>query len=158
MEEKNTAAKTTEKKPIMNSFDDKKTSFFNPILLIAIVVVVIVGIGTGQLLARSSGLVNTPAATTSGNSKDVPKGTIVGSSDTSTFKDSTEGVLEEGGIDGEGEFHLVRPGGESQNVYLTSSIVDLSAFLKRKIKIWGETHKAQKAGWLMDVGRVQVLE
>jgi hypothetical protein len=25
------------------------------------------------------------------------------------------------------------------------------------VKVWGETNKAQKAGWLMDVGRVQVV-
>lgn len=158
MEEKKTEKKDTEKKPIMNSFDEKKKAFFSPIFLVALIIVIIVGVGTGQLLARRAGIISTPSSLTSGNSSDVPKGTIVGSSDTSTFKDNAEGVLEEGGIDGEGEFHLVRPGGESQNVYLTSTIVDLSKFIKRKIKVWGETHKAQKAGWLMDVGRVQVLE
>ena len=66
--------------------------------------------------------------------------------------------MKEGGIDGEGQYHLVRPGGDSQNVYLTSSLVDMSKFLNQKIKVWGETQKAEKAGWLMDVGRVEVLE
>ena len=74
-----------------------------------------------------------------------------------TFKDIAEGILKGGGINGEGQFHLVRPGGESQNVYLTSSAVDLSKFIARKIKVWGETQTAQHAGWLMDVGRVEVL-
>ena len=27
-----------------------------------------------------------------------------------------------------------------------------------KVKVWGETFKGQTAGWLMDVGRVQVVE
>ena len=81
----------------------------------------------------------------------------MGSNDTKTFKDIAEGDLKTGGIDGEGQFHLQRPGGESQNVYLTSSIVDLSAYVGKKVKIWGETHKAQHAGWLMDVGRLKVL-
>jgi len=45
-----------------------------------------------------------------------------------TFPDKTEGVLREGGIEGEGNFHLERPGGESQNVYLTSTTVDLELF------------------------------
>jgi len=31
---------------------------------------------------------------------------------------------------------LERPGGDSQNVYLTSSIVDLSKFVNSKVKIW----------------------
>ena len=63
-----------------------------------------------------------------------------------------------GGVDGEGSHHLVRPGGESQNVYLTSSIIDLDQFVGRSVKIWGATFEAQQAGWLMDVGRLQVLE
>ena len=91
---------------------------------------------------------------------DVPnpalKGKTFGSNDTKTFKDTTEGVLKEGGIEGEGQYHLERPGGESQNVYLTSSIVDLSQFLGKKIKVWGQTQKAEHAGWLMDVGRVEI--
>lgn len=88
----------------------------------------------------------------------VEKGKIYGSDDASTFKDIAEGKLKEGGIEGEGQFHLERPGGPSQNVYLTSSLVDLSLFINRKIKVWGETQKAQKAGWLMDVGKIEVLE
>ncbi len=52
---------------------------------------------------------------------------------------------------------MVRPGGDSQNVYLTSSIIDLSRFVKKKVKVWGETHAAQHVGWLMDVGRLEVL-
>jgi hypothetical protein len=84
-------------------------------------------------------------------------GTKVGITDKKTFKDSAEGVLKEGGIDGEGNFHLVRPGGESQNVYLTSSTVDLSPFVGKKVRVWGQTFTGQKAGWLMDVGLVEVL-
>lgn len=157
MEEKKSEKNDTETKPIMNSFDEDKESFFNPKLLIALVVIVALGIGTGYLFAKKSGVINVGSLNNSGSSSSVPKGTIVGSSDTSTFKDTVEGVLEEGGSEGEGQFHLVRPGGDSQNVYLTSSIVDLSKFIKKKVKVWGETHKAQHVGWLMDVGRLEVL-
>lgn len=84
---------------------------------------------------------------------------VVGSTDTKTFRDSAEGVLEEGGIDGEGTHHLVREEGRpDQNAYLTSSVVDLSEYVGKKIKVWGETFSAQKAGWLMDVGKVELLE
>lgn len=81
-----------------------------------------------------------------------------GVKNTKLFPDSTEGLLQEGGIDGEGSFHLKRPGGESQNVYLTSSTIDLSKFIGKKVKVWGKTYKAEKAGWLMDVGYLEVIE
>lgn len=157
MEEKKAEETDIPKKPIMSAFDEEKESFFDPKLLIALVVVVIFGIGTGYFFAKKSGVINVASTNNSGSSSSVPKGTIVGSNDTETFKDEVEGVLEEGGLEGEGEYHLVRPGGDSQNVYLTSSIVDLSKFLKKKVKVWGETHTAQKVGWLMDVGRLEVL-
>lgn len=75
-----------------------------------------------------------------------------------TFKDNAIGVLKEGGIDGEGTHHLEREGGPSQNVYLTSSAVDLSQLIGRKVQVWGETFATQKAGWFMDVVKVKVLE
>ncbi|PJB88550.1 hypothetical protein CO083_02310, partial [Candidatus Roizmanbacteria bacterium CG_4_9_14_0_8_um_filter_34_12] len=73
------------------------------------------------------------------------------------FKDKTEGLLKEGGIDGEGNFHLERPGGLSQNVYLTSSTIDLSGYIGKKVRVWGATFKGQQAGWLMDVGYIETL-
>ena len=81
-----------------------------------------------------------------------------GIADKRIFKDKAQGVLKEGGTDGEGNFHLERPGGESQNVYLTSSTVDLSQYIGKKVRVWGETFTAEKAGWLMDVGLVEVLQ
>jgi hypothetical protein len=82
----------------------------------------------------------------------------VGIVDKKTFKDSVEGTLREGGIDGEGNFHLERPGGVSQNVYLTSSTVDLSTYIGKKVKVWGQTFQGEKAGWLMDVGLIEILK
>ena len=76
--------------------------------------------------------------------------------DKKTFKDSAEGIPREGGIDGEGNFHLERSGGVSQNVYLTSTTVDLSGYIGKKVKVWGQTFQAEKAGWLMDVGLVEM--
>lgn len=87
----------------------------------------------------------------------VKAGDVFGVQDASTFKDSAEGTLQEGGIGGEGSHQLVREGGVSQTVVLTSSVTDLSKFTGMQIKVWGETFKAQKAGWLMDVGRVEVV-
>ncbi len=79
-----------------------------------------------------------------------------GIKDVKRFPDTATGILKEGGIDGEGSYHLERPGGKSQNVYLTSSIVDLAKFVGKKITVQGETFEAQTAGWLMDVGFVEL--
>lgn len=84
-------------------------------------------------------------------------GKIIGSGDSSIFKDAAEGTLEAGGIDGEGTHKLIRPGGDSQTVYLTSTVIDLDEYVGKKVKVWGETHTAQKAGWYMDVGKLEIL-
>ena len=85
-------------------------------------------------------------------------GDTFGVEDEEAFRDTAEGVMMAGGVDGEGSHHLERDGGESQYVYLTSSVIDLDQFLDKKVKVWGETFEAQQAGWLMDVGRLEILE
>lgn len=81
-----------------------------------------------------------------------------GVKDASTFRDTATGDLKEndGKLTKEGTHILVR-GDASQNVYLTSSVIDLSKYEGKKVQVWGETFKGQKAGWLMDVGRIKVL-
>lgn len=148
----------TATKPIMHAFTESKSSSTSPgKVILLLLAVALLGIGTGFGLSKFSEKTgkNIPLLSKEGAAI---KGQTYGSDDTSTFKDTAEGVLEEGGIEGEGQYHLVRLGGDSQNVYLTSSLVDLSQFMGRKIKVWGETQQAQSAGWLMDVGRVEVLE
>lgn len=135
----------------------KTSSFKAPTVLFLILAVL--GVGTGYIVAQTSGPSIIPIGFPKGATsiEGVKKGQLFGSADEKTFKDSAEGNLREGGIDGEGAYHLERPGGESQNVYLTSSVIDLSVFVGKKVKVWGETHAAEKAGWLMDVGRLQLL-
>ena len=150
MEEKtdlihNFEGKTTEKKQMKNK------NFI-------VVIVIVLGIGTGFLLAFVSKPSFTAQKAGSGSQGAVQKGQIVGSADEKTFNDTAEGTLKEGGIEGEGAYHLVRPGGDSQNVYLTSSAVDLAPYVGKKVKVWGQTNAAQKAGWLMDVGRIKIVE
>ncbi len=146
--------KTEENSSIVRDFETKKSFPLSPKILAIYLIIIAIGIGTGFVLSNG-GKSTSPSPTSSSS---VSEGATYGSKDTKTFKDTAEGELTEGGIEDEGQYHLVRPGGESQNVYLTSSTVDLSLFLERKIKVWGETQKAQYAGWLMDVGRVEVLE
>jgi len=140
---------------VFNSLaDDRQASLFNPLILVCLFVFVVLGIGTGYVLAHSRTTKAVQTSTVTGAS--VSAGIMYGSDDTTTFKDTAEGQLVAGGIRDEGQYHLVRSGGESQNVYLTSSLVDLSQFVGHKVKVWGQTQKAQYAGWLMDVGRLEV--
>jgi hypothetical protein len=145
-----------DKEELMHEFKAAPTrGTFSMKLIPLFLIITLLGVGTGYVLADKGGSGIKPDAT--GSVGKVEQGKIYGTDDTKTFKDTAEGTLEKGGIEGEGQFHLVRPGGESQNVYLTSSYVDLSEFVGKKIKVWGQTQTAQKAGWLMDVGRVEVL-
>lgn len=126
------------------------------IIIVAAVIVVGLGVGGGYYLANNGSLVANKPLQRDVAKADVKSGVTVGT-DSTDFKDSAEGTLEKGGVDGEGSHHLVRPGGDTQNVYLTSSIVDLSKFVGKKVKVWGQTFSAQKAGWFMDVGKLKVL-
>lgn len=122
-------------------------------LLIILVVVIVAGGISGFLFSLIPA--GSWSSSSTGSKASVKK--AIGVSDKKTFKDSAEGKLQEGGIEGEGQFHLERPGGESQNVYLTSTTVDLSEFIGKKVRVWGETFQGEKAGWLMDVGLVELL-
>lgn len=148
--------KNTEEE-LVKKFDSNSTKSPWAKILIVVVVMGLLGVGSGFLIAKGTAqqVKQTKDVT---SASDATKGTTFGSNDTKTFNDTAEGVLKTGGIDGEGQFHLERPGGESQYVYLTSSAVDLSLVKGKKVKVWGQTQKAQHAGWLMDVGRVEVLE
>ena len=137
----------------MHSINASETPKLFPlpaVLLICAVTIAVGGVGGFMMVKKSSTSINTEKGTA------VQTNTSAGVVDKKTFKDSAEGILREGGIDGEGNFHLERTGGVSQNAYLTSSTVDLSNFIGKKVKVWGQTLQAQKAGWLMDVGLVEI--
>jgi len=154
------SAQVNQPKLVRNfSSEPTSSSVLNGKTMFLFLALLVLGISTGYFLST-----NGPASPgsikqiASDGSTSVNKGDTVGSEDTETFSDDVEGVVKEGGIEGEGEYHLERPGGESQFVYMTSSIVDLSQFEGKKVKVWGKTYEGEKAGWLMDVGRVQLLE
>jgi len=148
----------TEKQPLIHDFTAQSLkSAFTPKVIGIFGLVIVVGVVTGFLVSGKSSVSSKGGLGSVLNGSSASKGTIVGSDDTTFFNNTAEGVLKEGGVNGEGAFHLERTGGVSQNVYLTSSIVDLSKYLNKKLKVWGQTQKAQTAGWLMDVGRIEVL-
>lgn len=127
-------------------------------LVIIGVVVAVAGITTGWVLNRQGIGRNILGLSGQG----VPGAKVgageAGLADESTFKDTATGKLEEGGVNGEGTHHLVREGGPSQNVYLTSTVIDLGAFVGKNVQVWGQTIGARKAGWLMDVGKIKVVD
>ncbi len=161
--------------PIQSSTSDfastlqkEKGSMNMKVFGVLAVIVIVLGIGSGYAGAAFTTPVITQQTMNTGDEQSqggeqaaavqVKVGQVVGAKDASSFKDSAEGVLLPGGIGSEGSHHIARPGGQSQNVYLTSSVMDLKLFENARVKVSGETFKAQKAGWLMDVGRLEVLE
>jgi len=118
--------------------------------LAAAIIIILLGVATGYGLVAKSG-----SADTSGTAQ---KGQEVGSTNEKVFKDTATGTLEKGGVDGEGTHKLIREGGPSQTAYLNSSVIDLDQYVGKKVQVWGETNKGQKASWLMDVGKLKILE
>lgn len=123
------------------------------ILLFVLVISIIFGIGTGYLLSNK---IVTPSVSIPGDGVKNP------ALDTKTFRDFAEGILKpipppkNPNEYTEGTHILEREGAAS--VTLTSSVVDLSKYEGKKVKVFGETQKALKAGWLMDVGKVEEVK
>lgn len=137
---------------VLKSFPQKSFKAIWP-YIVGSLLVVIAGIGVGYLISsRQKNKASSSAPRTKTTQQEA------GITDESTFSDTAAGTLEEGGINGEGTHHLVRDGGPSQNVYLTSTVIDLESFKGKKVQVWGQTISAQKAGWLMDVGKIKVVE
>lgn len=142
---------------VVRKFEPSKSSNNNLVLGLISIVVVLSGIGLGYLLSGVGGDNAGTGSKNSGNTISVSENEA-GIKDESKFATTTDGILTEGGIGGEGTHHLVRGSGPSQYAYLTSSVVDLSVFEGKKVQVWGDTISGKKAGWLIDVGKIKVVE
>lgn len=126
------------------------------VALIVAGIIILAGIYTGFWLALPRG----------GKSQLSAKSTAPGQpplpqEDTQTFRDKATGVVEKNDAKdqyAQGTHKLVREGGPSQTAYLVSSVVDLDQYIGKKVEVWGETFSSTKVGWLMDVGKVNILE
>lgn len=122
----------------------------NRIFIGVLALSLVTGVGTGYLLSSSKSGMSSPASLTQ------PR---TAGQDNKTFRDFAEGTLEKkptpkpGVTYSEGTHLLKRD--KAVPVALTSSVVDLSQFEGKKVKVFGETQKALKEGWLMDVGKVE---
>lgn len=143
---------------ILKSFPKKDSGSRNKNQVIIIsFVVVLLGLSAGYFLSKTS----LPGGASESNDVTSSDVTVTeneaGMGDDSSFPDVAEGILVEGGVKGEGTHHLERPGGASQNVYLTSTVINLQSFVGKKVEVRGQTLSAINAGWLMDVGKVKVI-
>lgn len=143
--------------PVMKPLPLKNTPKWMP--LVSVVVVLFLAVGTGYVMAKkgsTQGTTSSKSGITTANS--VNTSTEAGVNDTAAFPDSAQGVLTEGGISGEGTHHLDRGMGPTKDVYLTSTVINLQNFVGKKVEVQGQTISGKKAGWLMDVGRVKVIQ
>lgn len=130
-----------------------------PIIIGFFALVLVLGIFTGAMIRNLT--TSSPGQNLRGvdiDESSLKVGDAFGVDDLDLFPDTVTGYLKKGGINGEGTHSLLRSGGVSQTVYLTSSIVDLDEFVGHQVTIWGETFAGQKAGWLMDAGRIRIDE
>lgn len=127
------------------------TNNLNRLLLGILASAIILGGGTGYLLANSKGTTNTALP--------INKNPKTAEEDNRTFRDFAEGTIQKRSESKnpseytEGTHVLEREG--AVPVALTSSVIDLSEYEGKKVKVLGETQKAIKEGWLMDVGKVE---
>jgi hypothetical protein len=142
--------------PLVHTLDGSKKP--NVMRYVVLLVIVLAGIGSGFILSKTLG---NPASKSSGTGTSQTSNSGEPNPQSATtnqvFSDSAEGDLQENTSKMEGSFQLVRPGGVSQTVYLTSSVLDLSKYVGKKVKVWGQTYAAKSAGWLMDVGKIETL-
>lgn len=130
-------------------------SKLNKIVLGVLVGSLVLGLLTGYLLSSKP---KTDLASSGASSQPAKSA----QSDSRTFRDFAEGTIK------------IKPAGKNPNAYsegthlleregalpvaLTSSVVDLSKYEGKKVKVFGETQKALKEGWLMDVGKVEEIK
>ncbi|MBI2600813.1 hypothetical protein HYW42_02570 [Candidatus Daviesbacteria bacterium] len=152
MDETPVSSEKKEKSKLIKPF--MATSNLNKILIAAIGISILLGVSTGYVLATKS--------PSNGNLADsIAKTPKNPEQDKKTFRDFAEGTIKKKPEPknnqeySEGTHLLEREG--ALPVTLTSSVVDLSQYENKKVKVFGETQKAIKAGWLMDVGRVEEL-
>jgi len=132
-------------------FDMKK--FQTPILALLIIVA---GIVSGYFLSGANA--SNSGSSTQPNSEESENGNGGSEVDESQFTETEEGVLMEGGIEGEGTHYLDRGLGEQKYVYLTSTVLNLDKYVGKKVRIKGNTIAGQKAGYLMEVGSVSEIK
>lgn len=126
-----------------------KSGNFGKVVLGILVIALIAGLTTGYGMSKTAA---SGGVTGTSDNKPLAKSA---KQDSRTFRDFAEGTIQKKNNNddySEGTHVLVRE--KAVPVALTSSVVDLNQYIGKKVKVYGETQKAIKEGWLMDVGRV----
>jgi hypothetical protein len=144
-------------KPMLKRFK-KESPAKNIGLFLGALLVVMAGIGSGWFLSRSSAKQDTSESASEVIEEDNGATAGIPIQNGEEKFDEAGGILESGGIDGEGTHHLVREGGPTKYVYLTSTTLDLESFVGKTVLVKGETMTAQSAPWLMDVWVIKELK
>lgn len=155
------AVKETSQKPsIMKKFPTGGRKGKGSLPLVAgSIVVVLLGVGTGWLLSGNRTVTDGGGQVSTEQEKTVDVGNgVVELGEAGAEADEAEGVLEEGGLKGEGTYRLERDGGTARTVCLTSTVIDLSSFVGKTVKVWGETISPVSCPWLMDVVKITEAE
>jgi hypothetical protein len=129
-------------------------------LIILVIVSIVSGIATGYFLSQKNSGGALITSSTGGASTGESNVAIPAQAESTACPDFAEGTLKakdkpaDPSQYSEGT-HLLERTGQTP-VTLTSSTVDLTKFEGKKVKVFGATQKALKAGWLMDVCKVDV--
>lgn len=144
---------TSQTIPLRSAPKKSILSKFLPILIV--VVVVAAGVFSGLVFSSRAKSASQAASSALKDDQNLPP--EVQKSFNQTFKDQAEGTIEKNDQEkyAQGTHKLIRPGGESQTAYLTSSVLDLDKYVGKKVKVFGETFGSSQVGWLMDVGKVE---
>lgn len=147
-------------KPIVKKIPSQDSGSKIKKLLPIIIVVIVVSLGIVSGLLLSSKSKSSQSSTQGALSEENLSGEQKQSFN-QTFRDQAEGVIERNDdLDkyAQGTHKLIRPGGEDQTAFLTSSVLDLDEYNGKKVKVFGETFGSSQVGWLMDVGKVEEIK
>lgn len=149
MEESQTKLEEKITKPIVSIENPART------ILGVVIAAIVLGTLTGYILStknNGSKVSSLSVGTTAKNPQQ----------DTKTFRDFAEGVIKakpqpsDPEENTEGTHLLVREG--AVPVTLTSSVIDLSKYEGKKVKVFGETQAVPRVEWFMDVGKVEEIK
>lgn len=120
------------------------------VFLAVLLLALLGGIGTGYYLSSSEGGSNKIDLGTAGSSEGQVSKLCNGFAD-GVIKKRPEPKTPDEYVEGT---HLLMRDNTSPAA-LTSSYVDLSKYEDKKVRVYGETQKALKEGWLMDVCKIE---
>ena len=152
-------SKQREVEPITQPLNKKSSaSKINKVIPLILILLIIAAGAISGLFLSSTGKKDESKSAVSEQEELTPE---VQQSFNQTFRDEAEGKIEKNDeLDkyAQGTHKLIRPGGEAQTAYITSTVLDLDEYVGKNVKVFGETFGSSQVGWLMDVGKVEVTK